>query len=309
MFTQPGIPRTLQGSHTNIFCMIYNIGRLGRDLIEIFVLDWRALKLSSAYGRTLKASIRRSWYKFFGKLSLQKPPEPARCARTYLPRTLQGSHTNIVGILFLYKTSWKRFFTKISGRSVYTTRHTKNFARISYKIFLLDFLVQILWKTIFTKTSRPARSARTYLPRTFEGISYKYFYWISWYRFSGKISGRHVYTTRIRGLTFLIALNNLTTGAPKVLITPRVGLAMPILPGVCENWFRLCLIQFSDVVWVYQERRGHRGTLVPYPYPYTGAIDHRGVGEVHANMGFWFSIPRSTNHVQMPCMSLPRVTL
>ena len=65
MFTQPGIPRTLQGSHTNIFCMIYNIGRLGRDLIEIFVLDWRALKLSSAYGRTLKASIRRSWYKLF----------------------------------------------------------------------------------------------------------------------------------------------------------------------------------------------------------------------------------------------------
>jgi hypothetical protein len=68
------LPRTLEGSHTNILNVL-DIRLLGRD--------------------------------FLGKNIFTKTSRPARYARTYLPRTLEGSHTNIVGILFLYQTSWK----------------------------------------------------------------------------------------------------------------------------------------------------------------------------------------------------------
>ena len=47
-----------------------------------------------------------------GRTQLKRSP--------WVPRTLEGSHTNI-----FYRTSWYRFFGKGGGRHVYITRRSK----------------------------------------------------------------------------------------------------------------------------------------------------------------------------------------
>jgi hypothetical protein len=127
----------------------------------------------------------------------------------------------------------EKILRKISGRSVYTTKCTKNIWEGSHtKICLYQIRYQPSWSTVYTTQV---------------------------YQEGGVIGERNGSPTRLE--------------ATKSLLDRR-GYCFAIL-----------------------------GSL-----SYTGEIDHRGVGEVQANMGFWSWIPRSTNHVQTPCMSLPRVT-
>ena len=110
-------------------------------------------------------------------------------------RTLQGSNTNIVGILFLYQT----FLENILGKTRWTASLHNQVYQEVYKdpieIFVLDFLEKILGKTRWT-ASLHNQAFQEFLRK----ISYKHWLYktgersehsaflvqLSWKRFLGK---------------------------------------------------------------------------------------------------------------------------